>query len=98
MASPADALNQEVGEDVPKRLRDKMHYLYSDQDHYWLDTKPNLRREMEGRKQNILLEEVDARPYKCDQTVRELPPPLREHTYSSPSGDVPDDLGAEGHR
>jgi len=42
-----------VFEDVLKRLRDRLHYLYSDQDRYWLDTKPNLRREMESRKQNI---------------------------------------------
>lgn len=42
-----------VFEDVLKRLRDKLHYLYSDQDRFWLDTKPNLRREMESRKQNI---------------------------------------------
>ncbi|PVZ72008.1 ATP-binding protein [Pelagibaculum spongiae] len=40
-------------EDVLKRLRDRLHYLYSDQNNYWLDTKPNLRREMESRKQNI---------------------------------------------
>jgi predicted AAA+ superfamily ATPase len=42
-----------VFEDVLKRLRDKLHYLYSDQDRFWLDTKPNLRREMESRQQNI---------------------------------------------
>ncbi|MFT5419586.1 MAG: putative AAA+ superfamily ATPase [Candidatus Endobugula sp.] len=42
-----------VFEDVLKRLRDRLHYLYSDKDRFWLDTKPNLRREMESRKQNI---------------------------------------------
>ena len=42
-----------VFEDVLKRLRDRLHYLYSDQGRFWLDTKPNLRREMESRKQNI---------------------------------------------
>lgn len=42
-----------VFEDVLKRLRDRLHYLYSDQDRFWLDTKPNLRREMESRKQNL---------------------------------------------
>ena len=42
-----------VFEDVLKRLRDRLHYLYSVKDRYWLDTKPNLRREMESRKQNI---------------------------------------------
>jgi predicted AAA+ superfamily ATPase len=42
-----------VFEDVLKRLRDRLHYLYSDQDRFWLDTKPNLRREMESRKDSI---------------------------------------------
>ena len=40
-------------EDVLKRLRDRLHHLYSGQDRYWLDTKPNLRREMDRRKRNI---------------------------------------------
>jgi len=35
-----------VFEDVLKRLRGRLHYLYSDQDRFWFDTKPNLRREM----------------------------------------------------
>jgi uncharacterized protein len=42
-----------VFEDALKRLRDKMHYLYAEQDRFWLDTKPNLRREMESRKQSL---------------------------------------------
>jgi hypothetical protein len=50
-----------VFEDVLKKLRDKLHYLYADQDRFWLDTKPNLRREMESRKQN-LSEQNDVQP------------------------------------
>ena len=54
-----------VFEDVLKRLRNRLHYLYSDQDRFWLDIKPNLRREMESRKQHIdklmLLEELKRR-------------------------------------
>ena len=83
-----------VYEDVLKRLRDKLHYLYSEQDRYWLDTKPNLRREMESRKQNI-------------NDLEELQPLLKErvakvfgrgHSFGgvhvfTPSGDVPDDFG-----
>jgi len=42
-----------VFEDVLKRLHDKLTYLYTDNDRFWLDTKPNLRREMESRKQNL---------------------------------------------
>ena len=39
--------------DVLKRLQDRLHYLYSERQRYWLDTKPNLHREMESRKQRI---------------------------------------------
>src|SRR5690606_25511765 len=42
-----------IFEDVLGRLRDRLHHLYSDKDRYWLDTKPNLRREMESRKAKV---------------------------------------------
>lgn len=81
-----------VFEDVLKRLRDRLHYLYSEQDRYYLDTRPNLRREMESRKQNI-------------NELQELHPLLKErvgrvfgrnHCFGgihvfTPSVDVPDD-------
>ncbi len=83
-----------VFEDVLKRLRDRLHYLYVDQDRFWLDTRPNLRREMESRKQNINERE-------------ELEPLLKarvsqvfgsKHIFAgihvfTPSVDVPDEYG-----
>lgn len=83
-----------VFEDVLKRLRDRLHYLYSEQDRFWLDTKPNLRREMESRLQNI-------------NTKEQLIPLLRDkvrsvfgsnHSFAgihifAQSGDVPDEYG-----
>lgn len=83
-----------IYEDVLKRLRDRLHYLYADQDRFWLDTRPNLRREMESRKQ-----QVDER--------QELIPLLRDrarqmfasnhcfagiHVFTN-SADVPDEYG-----
>jgi predicted AAA+ superfamily ATPase len=86
--------NVGVFEDVLKRLRDKMHYLYADQDRFWLDTKPNLRREMEGRKQNVSIPEVLA-------TAKTIVTKLfgRSGSFSgvhvfTPSGDIPDDIGS----
>lgn len=87
---------QAVGtyEDVIKRLRDKLHYLYGEQDSYWFDTRPNLRREMESRKTNV-------------KDAEALLPLLRErvrgvfggqhffdgiHVFT-PSGDIPDETG-----
>ena len=85
-------------EDVLKRLRDRLHYLYSDKDRHWLDTRPNLRREMESRKQNIgereeLLPLLKARVTKVFG---------RNHRFGgihvfTPSADVPDDY-AKGPR
>ncbi|MBK5938218.1 hypothetical protein [Halochromatium roseum] len=83
-----------VYEDVLKRLRDRLHYLYADQDRFWLDTKPNLRREMESRMQRI-------------SDKDELLPLLRDkvravfgskHGFAgihvfTPSIDIPDDFG-----
>lgn len=42
-----------VYQDVLTRLRDKLHYLFADVNHFWFDTRPNLRREMESRKSKI---------------------------------------------
>jgi predicted AAA+ superfamily ATPase len=87
---------QNIGifEDVLKRLRDKMYYLYSDQEHFWMDTKPNLRREMEGRKQNIPSEEVLS--YTKSIVSRFFG---RSGTFAgvhvfTPSADIPDDFGS----
>jgi len=83
-----------VFEDVLKRLRDRLHYLYSEHDRYWLDTKPNLRREMESRKQNVS-ERDDVIPLLKDRVTRVFG---RNHQFSgihvfTPSVDVPDDYG-----
>ncbi|MES9889900.1 MAG: DUF499 domain-containing protein [Candidatus Thiodiazotropha sp.] len=81
-----------VFEDVLKRLRDRLHYLYSDKDRYWLDTKPNLRREMESRKQNIN-EREELLPLLKTRVTGVFG---RNHQFGgihvfTPSADVPDD-------
>ncbi len=87
---------QTVGtfEDVLARLRDRLTYLYGDTDRLWLDTKPNLRREMELRKAKV--------------SEREALLPLLKKTVSgcfgnqhgfagihvfTPAADVPDEFG-----
>ena len=83
-----------VFEDVLKRLRDRLHYLYTDQDRFWLDTKPNLRREMESRKQN-----VDKLALSGELKKRVTNIFARGSVFSgvhvfTNSNDVPDDYGA----
>lgn len=84
-----------VFEDVLKRLRDRLHYLYSEQDRFWLDTKPNLRREMESRKQNIN-ERDELLPLLKTRVSQVFG---RSHQFGgihvfTPSIDVPDDYGS----
>lgn len=82
-----------VFEDVLKRLRDRLHYLYSEQDRFWLDTKPNLRREMESRLQGVTREELtDLLKAKVRSVF------ASNHSFSgihvfAQSGDIPDEYG-----
>jgi len=75
-------------------LRDRLHYLYSDQDRLWLDTKPNLRREMESRKQNIdKLALSDELKRRVSSVFGRNSIFAGVHVFTS-SADVPDDYGA----
>ena len=83
-----------VFEDVLRRLRDRLQHLYSGQDRFWFDTKPNLRREMESRKQN-LSDQVDVWPLVKTGVTRIFG---RNHSFAgihvfTPSVDVPDEWG-----
>lgn len=83
-----------VFEDVLKRLRDRLHYLYSDQDRFWLDTKPNLRREMESRKQNIdKLALNDELKRRVNSVFGRNSIFAGVHVFTN-SADVPDDYGS----
>lgn len=82
-----------VYEDVLKRLRDRLHYLYAEGDRLWFDTCPNLRREMETRKARI-------EPTLCDRTLHDLAVQVvgRGGLFSgvhvfTPHADIPDDIG-----
>ena len=83
-----------IYEDVLKRLRDKLHYLFADKDCFWFDTRPNLRREMESRKVKIdtLLQ---------NETLKKITTGLVGHGnlfagihVFTPHADVPDDIGS----
>lgn len=87
---------QAVGtyEDVIKRLRDRLHYLYGEKDSHWFDTRPNLRREMESRKAHLseadevlpLIRERVGRVFNKNNHFVGI------HVFT-PSVDVPDDFG-----
>lgn len=83
-----------VYEDVLKRLRDKLHYLFADNDRYRFDTRPNLRREMESRKGKI-----DS--LQLNKTLKESARKMigsgslfsGVHVFT-PHSDVPDEIGS----
>ena len=91
-AQPEQAVG--IFEDVLKRLRDRLHYLNSKDDRLWLDTKPNLRREMEGRKQNIDAATLHAElKYRVGRVFGRNSIFAGVHVFTN-SGDVPDDYGS----
>ena len=79
-------------EDVLKRLHDQLHYLYSGKGRFWLDTRPNLRCEMESRKRNI-------NKLKLNAVLKQQVDAVfgRKHHFAgihvfSESADIPDDF------
>jgi predicted AAA+ superfamily ATPase len=82
-----------VYKDALRRMADTMHYLNTAGSRYYYDIRPNLRREMEGRKVRIQKAETEV-------TIRDLIGPLLGrhapfegvHIFTS-SIDVPDDEG-----
>ena len=50
-AVPSQTLS--VYDDALARLRNQLHYLFSNGTQFWFDTRPNLKREMEYRKEKV---------------------------------------------
>jgi hypothetical protein len=85
---------QSVGhyDDALRRLSDRLHHLYSGNDRYWFDLRPNLRREMEERmgrfndKEHILP--------ALEQRLRRVlaKGPFDGIHVFTPHGDIPDDF------
>ena len=82
-----------VYEDALKRLRDRLQYMFGDNNRYWFDTRPNLRREMESRK-NRLDSRDHILPCLRDVVGHELRGSSSfagVHVFT-PSADIPDEI------
>jgi len=77
--------------DALRRLGDRMHYLNAANNRFWLDTRPNLRREMEERKRRFQDRE-DVFPAIRERVQRSFASGVFGgiHIFTG-SGDVPDD-------
>lgn len=89
--------DQSIGiyKDVCKRLTDRLNYLNVEKEHYWFGTKPNLRREMESRKQRFR-DEDDVHPLlqqRLGALLRGKGYLAGVHIFTG-SADIPDDTGA----
>ena len=84
---------QQIGlfKDALRRLADRLHYLNHANDRFWLDTRPNLRREMEERKRRFQDKE-DVFPIVRERVQRSFASGVFGgiHVFTD-SGDVPDD-------
>lgn len=89
VAMPGQQLG--VYKDALRRLGDRLHYLNSGNNHFWFDTRPNLRREMEDRKRRFQDKE-DVFPAIQDRIRKSIASGLfgGVHVFTG-SGDVPDD-------
>ena len=77
--------------DALRRLGDRLHYLNAANNRFWLDTRPNLRREMEERKRRFQDRE-DVFPAIRDRVNKSFAVGVFGgiHVFTG-SGDVPDD-------
>ena len=84
---------QQIGlfKDALRRLGDRLHYLNHANNRFWLDTRPNLRREMEERKRRFQDKE-DVFPTVRERMQRGFASGVFGgiHVFTD-SGDVPDD-------
>lgn len=84
---------QQIGlfKDALRRLGDRLHYLNYANNRFWLDTRPNLRREMEERKRRFQDKE-DVFPTVRERVQRGFASGVFGgiHVFTE-SGDVPDD-------
>lgn len=89
VAIPGEPVN--LFKDALRRLGDRLHYLNEANNRFWLDTRPNLRREMEERKRRFQDRE-DVFPTIRDRVQRSFVNGIFAGTHIfTGSGDVPDD-------
>nr|WP_038716142.1 DUF499 domain-containing protein [Burkholderia pseudomallei] len=89
VAIPGESVN--LFKDALRRLGDRLHYLNEANNRFWLDTRPNLRREMEERKRRFQDRE-DVFPTVRERVQRSFVNGIfgGTHIFTN-SGDVPDD-------
>lgn len=89
VAQPGQQVN--LYKDALRRLSDRLHYLNHSNNRFWLDTRPNLRREMEERKRRFEDKE-DVFPSIRERVQRSFASGVFGgiHIFTG-SGDIPDD-------
>jgi predicted AAA+ superfamily ATPase len=89
VAEPDDQVA--VYNDALSRLRDKLAFLYNSGSRYWYDTRPNLRRTMEDRAQQVTEEAIDMEMDRRLKAIRDRADFAGVHICPTGSSDVGDD-------
>lgn len=76
--------------DSLQRLQDKLYYLNTENERYWFNVHPNLRREMEDRKGRYGMDQVQPFIKSCLQGVLKQGMFGARHIFAN-TGDIPDD-------
>jgi conserved hypothetical protein len=80
--------------DALARLRDQLHYLNADNERYWLDTRPNLRREMESRSNAFASATViETIRQQLEKVLSSSSDWFEARHVFTPAADIPDDYG-----
>src|SRR5690606_23882781 len=82
-----------VYRDALGRLESRLTYLNSGNGRWWLDVRPNLRREMEERKRRFDNREVQDEIRRALEKVMGRPALLDAVHIFTPATDVPDEWG-----
>ena len=78
--------------DALRRLAEQLHYLNHASERYWLDVRPNLRREMEERKRRFQGDAEHVIPTVRQAIIDNLRPGVHGNVHVfADSSDIPDD-------
>jgi predicted AAA+ superfamily ATPase len=92
VAQPGEQVS--VFNDALSQLTDRLTYLYRRDRRYWYDTRPNLRRTVAERAQQLADDQVEAEIERRLRGFRERGDFKGVHTCPASSADVPDDQEA----
>ncbi len=88
VAKPGENLT--VFDDALDKLKTELTYLYSDNDRYWYDTRPTLKKLENDRASQIKIDDLNNRIEKCLRELKSQAPFSKLHICPKSPGEVQD--------